>query len=64
MIKGAFIELYKGLGYLETYRYLIEGLLFFLRKGKKKKKIYCVVDISFGYGEAYWSAINDVVSGT
>jgi hypothetical protein len=36
MIKGAFIELYKGLGYLETYRYLIEGLLFFLRKGKKK----------------------------
>jgi hypothetical protein len=37
MIKGAFIELYKGLGYLETYRYLIEGLLFFLRKSKKKK---------------------------
>jgi hypothetical protein len=23
MIKGAFIELYKGLGYLKTYRYLI-----------------------------------------
>jgi hypothetical protein len=37
MIKGAFIELYKGLGYLETYRYLIEGLLFFLRKSKKNK---------------------------
>ena len=64
MIKGAFIELYKGLGYLETYRYLIEGLLFFFKKSQKKKKNYCVVDISFGYGEAYWSAINGVVSGT
>jgi hypothetical protein len=29
------------LGYLETYRYLIEGLLFFLRKSKKKNLLRC-----------------------
>ena len=51
MIKGAFIELYKGLRYLETYRYLIEGLLFL--KKRNKRRSYCIVDISFGYREAY-----------
>jgi len=35
MIKGAFIELYKGLGYLKTYRYLIWRITFFWRKRKK-----------------------------
>jgi hypothetical protein len=42
MIKGAFIELYKGLGYLKTYRYLIWRITFFWRKGKKKG--CCIVD--------------------
>ena len=41
MIRGAFVELYKGLGYLNTYRYNN------LKKKKKKKIIYSYTIFNF-----------------
>ena len=38
MIKGAFVELYKGLGYLKTYRY--QSHLKSPRPCKKKRKVF------------------------